>query len=369
MSRKRLGRIARAAVSTAIVVGIFVGVLPRIADLDRVWSIIRGLTWREDMLLVLIAAWNIVTYWPVVVLAMPGLSYPQAILVNHSSTSVAMTMPAGGAIAVGLTYAMYSSWGFGKQHIARSAVVTGIVSMLLKLALPVLAFVLLVATGQSGDWVLPTALAGLALLCGAVVLLTLILWRARFARIIGDGLGAAASWLRRLVRRPPVRTWGEVGVRFRAQTIDLLRHRWLLLSGATLLSHLSVYVVLLVALRVVGIGEADVGWAQALAVFAVVRLASSFPILPGNVGLAELGYIGGLVLAGGERVAVVAAVLLFRFLTFYVQIPIGAITYVLWRRNKTWRVRPAADDVVAIPEVERLPAQQPATVDAASQTA
>jgi hypothetical protein len=50
--------------------------------------------------------------------------------------------------------------------------------------------------------------------------------------------------------------------------------------------------------------------------------------------LAELGYIGGLVLVGGGRTSVVAAVLLFRFLTFYAQIPIGAITYIAWRRSQ-----------------------------------
>jgi uncharacterized membrane protein YbhN (UPF0104 family) len=55
------------------------------------------------------------------------------------------------------------------------------------------------------------------------------------------------------------------------------------------------------------------------------------------VGLAELGYIGGLVLVGGDRTAVVAAVLLFRFLTFYVQIPLGGFTYLAWRRSQRKR--------------------------------
>jgi uncharacterized membrane protein YbhN (UPF0104 family) len=333
-NRRRLGRSVRAALSVAVVVGIFFGVLPRIADLDKVWSIIRSLTWREDALLVLVAVWNIVTYWPVVVAGMPGLTYRQAVIVNQSSTSVAMTLPAGGAIAVGVSYAMYTSWGFRKPEIVRSAIVTGIVNMLAKLALPVVAVVLLVIRGEPSDWVLPTALVGLSMFVGGMVLFTLVLRRERFARQIGSAVGGAASWFLRLVGRTSAREWGDVAVRFRSQTIELLRRRWPVLALATLVSHLSVYLVLLVALRVVGIPQSDVGWAQALAVFAIVRLASSFPILPGNVGLAELGYIGGLVLVGGDRTSVVAAVLLFRFLTFYAQIPIGAITYVLWTRSR-----------------------------------
>jgi uncharacterized membrane protein YbhN (UPF0104 family) len=340
-------RIARAVISFAVVAGIFFGILPRIADLNRVWDIIRGLTWREDFLMTLAALWNIVTYWPVVVAAMPGLKYRQAIVVNHSSTSVAMTLPAGGAIAVGLTYAMYTSWGFRKREIVRSAVVTGVLNVLAKFVLPLVAVALLLATGERSDWVVPTAVVGVSLLIVAIVLCALILWRARFARAVGSAAGSAASRALRLVGRPPVAGWDQVAVRFRSQTIELLRRRWLVLTSATLLSHVSVYLVLLVALRVVGIAASDVGWAEALAAFAVVRLASSFPILPGNVGLAELGYIGGLVLAGGERDPVVAAVLLFRFFTFYAQIPIGAVTYLVWRRNRSWRSEPARDALVS----------------------
>ena len=63
----------------------------------------------------------------------------------------------------------------------------------------------------------------------------------------------------------------------------------------------------------------------------------------GNVGLAELGYVAGLVVAGGDQPEVVAAVLVFRFLTYYAQIPIGGITYLVWRRNRTWRKAPPAE--------------------------
>jgi uncharacterized membrane protein YbhN (UPF0104 family) len=44
-----------------------------------------------------------------------------------------------------------------------------------------------------------------------------------------------------------------------------------------------------------------------------------------------------LVAAGGDQPQVVAAVLLFRTLTFGVPIPIGALTYLIWRRKEDWR--------------------------------
>jgi uncharacterized protein (TIRG00374 family) len=70
-----------------------------------------------------------------------------------------------------------------------------------------------------------------------------------------------------------------------------------------------------------------------LAAFAFVRLLSAIPITPGGLGVIELGLSGGLAAAGGANAQVVAAVLLFRALTFFPPIPIGAVCYVIWRRQ------------------------------------
>jgi hypothetical protein len=70
--------------------------------------------------------WNLFTYWVVVVLATPGLTLPQAAVLTQSTTAVANAVPAGGAVAVGLTYTMLSSWGFSKSRATISVVVSGI---------------------------------------------------------------------------------------------------------------------------------------------------------------------------------------------------------------------------------------------------
>ena len=158
------------------------------------------------------------------------------------------------------------------------------------------------------------ATVGVIVLLVAVALFGLVLWKKAFARRIGDGLGAAVSWVLRIVRRPPVSGWGEAAVRFRKQTIQLVSRRWPWLTITTVLSQLALYFVLLLSLRHVGISQEEVSWAQVLAVFAFGRLISALPITPGGLGVIELGYIGGLVAAGGNEAQVVAAVLLFRAL-------------------------------------------------------
>ena len=156
-------------------------------------------------------------------------------------------------------------------------------------------------------------------------------------------LANGVAWLRRLVRRPGRPDWARGAVAFRAQAITLLHGRWHWLTLTTLASHLSLFLVLLLALRHVGVSEDEVSWIEALAAFALVRLLSAFPITPGGIGVVELGLAAALVLAGGDNAQVVAAVLVFRLLTLVLPVPIGAFTWWLWRRG-TWypSERPAA---------------------------
>jgi uncharacterized membrane protein YbhN (UPF0104 family) len=347
--KKRMWRLIQIVVSLAIAVGVFAYAIPKVADYSAVWEALRAMTLIELATLFAVMILNIVSYWPQQTAAMPGLTIPQAAVATQTSTSIANTVPGGGVVAVGVTYAMYRSWGFTNSQVALSVLVTGIWNIFMKLGLPVVALALLAVEGRAGGALLIAAVIGVAFLLAAVVLFALVLWKQELARRIGNGLGKAASWVRKLIRRPPVVDWGEAAVRFRKQTIQLVKRGWLKLTLSTLISHLALWLVLLLALRHVGVSAAEVSTAQVLGVFAFGRLITALPITPGGVGLAELGYIGALLLAGREqtdvspevfRAQVVAAVLVFRTLTYAFQIPLGGITYLIWRRKKGWLKTP-----------------------------
>jgi uncharacterized membrane protein YbhN (UPF0104 family) len=159
-----------------------------------------------------------------------------------------------------------------------------------------------------------------------------------------------ASAARRLFGKPAVVGWGAGLVTFRNGAIGLLRARWRRLTVATVASHLSLFVVLLLALRHMDVSASQVSWIEALGAFGLVRLLTALPITPGGLGVVELGLVAALVVAGGERAPVVAAVLVFRFLTLVVQVPIGALSYAGWRLH----LRRAADR--ARRKVSRVPA-------------
>jgi uncharacterized membrane protein YbhN (UPF0104 family) len=109
-------------------------------------------------------------------------------------------------------------------------------------------------------------------------------------------------------------------------------------------SHLSLYLVLLITLRHVGVSDAEVGWAEVLAVFAFARLATAIPFTPGGAGVVEAVLIAGLTGAGGQREQVTAAVLVFRALTWGLPILVGIVTYLWWRRRAVVAVVEGAGD-------------------------
>jgi putative heme transporter len=137
-ARGRLRPALSALVSVAIVVAVFWKFLPQFTSISEVWSSVRAMTAVEVATLGLAAVWNLATYLFVMVSTMPGLTYPQAAVVTESSTAVANTVPAGGAVGIAMSYAMYDSWGFSRSRGSVSLLVSGLWNNFAKLGLPVL---------------------------------------------------------------------------------------------------------------------------------------------------------------------------------------------------------------------------------------
>ncbi len=142
-----------------------------------------------------------------------------------------------------------------------------------------------------------------------------------------------------VVRRGPVAGWPDAFARFRGDTVGLIRRRWGLLTLAAIAGNLAVFLVLLVALRAVGISSDEVTWIEAFAGWSLARALQLIPLTPGGVGPVELGLTGILVGLGGSNVEVVAAVLLYRAATIVPTLLLGLATIAAWR----W-LRPAPEE-------------------------
>ena len=327
--------------SLVLVVGIFYFLFKRI-DFAEVWAEIKAMTWLELSVLLLIALWNLVTYifvWMTV--TTPRLSFGRGMLMTQSTTAVSNTLPGGAAIGIGMTYSMMAKWGYSRSRVTTAVLVSGVWNSFIKLALPVFALAVVALQGRVSSARVIAALVGLAGLAAAIVVFALMLHSEQQARQVGLRAGRVASRLLGLVRRPPAAGWEIATVKFRARTIDLLRRGWIPITVASLLSHLSLYLVLLTCLRDVGVSNAEVNWAEVLAVFAFARLATAVPITPGGAGVVEAVLITGLTAAGGDKPQVVAAVLVYRALTWGLPILVGVVCLIWWRKQSL--TAPAAD--------------------------
>jgi uncharacterized protein (TIRG00374 family) len=329
--------VIRGALVLGVLVAVFFGVFPQLANLSDVWRQVTEMSGLQVYELTAVAVGSLLTYGLVLMAVMPGLTFAQATVVSQSSTAVANTMPAGGALALGVSYRFYGSWGYSRTMITRNVVVTGIWNVFAKLAMPVIALALIAITGEVSTALLAAAVAGVVVLVIATTLGALALASESGAHRVGELVGPLAAWVSRRLRRPEPTDAGATAVAFRRDTIGLLRDRGGRLTAAMVLSHVSVFLVLLGSLRAVGVIASEVGWIEVLAAYAVARLFSAVPITPGGIGLVELGLVGALIAVGGPHAGVVAGVLVFRVLSFFLPLPLGLASYFVWRREHGWR--------------------------------
>ena len=330
--KNALKRYGPTAIAIGIVVGIFGFALPRIADYRDVIDVVSDLTRWEIAALAAATIWNVFTFAPPWRAAMPGLGLWRALLMTQASTAAASVFPGGEAVGLGLVFGMLRTWGFRSGAIVAAGAVVTAMNVLAKVLLPVAALAALLVTGRQGGLLgllTVIAVAALGLLLGAAVvaLRTDASTRSFAARL--DQWRARVPLLR---RRAASGALPDKLSRFRSETFGLLRDRWWQLLSWTLLGHLAVFVVLLVALRAVGVTNEEVDFVEAFAAWALTRLLTAIPITPGGLGIVELGLTGALVAAGGDNENVVAAVLLYRLLTWLPPILLGTPAALLWRR-------------------------------------
>ncbi|MDX6332880.1 MAG: putative heme transporter [Streptosporangiaceae bacterium] len=332
--RPRRGRqILRTAASAALIAATFGFAIPRIASYHSVWASIQALTWPRSLLIATAAIASMTSYWITIRAVLPRLRMRQAASVNLGSNAVANTLPAGGALAMGVSWAMLSSWGLSTGDYVLYTLVTGIWNVFTLLGMPVLAL-LVMATATRPDAVLITAASvGLAVLAAMVTGLGLLLRSQAFALRAGRALQRLLAVVSRLARRPPPADIAGSLSSFRDRAGALLATRGGRITAATVASYLTLWLVLLACLRGTGLSQAQVPWQTSFAAFAFIRLLTALPLTPGGLGVTELGLAGILAASAGPAAGaqVTAAVLLYRAVTYLPSIPLGALAILTWR--------------------------------------
>jgi len=326
-------RVLGAAVAIVFLVVVFAGLLPRLANYGQVWDVATSLDRAQLALLLVVAAINVVTFAPPWMAALPGLSFGRAMTLTQTSTALASAVPGGDAVGLGVSFAMLRAWGFRQAAVTVSLVLVTLWNQLMNVAIPAAALGILLLNGESQPLLQTAAGIGLVVGIAVVVGLVLVMRGDRQAEAVGRVAAAVMRWPFKMLRRGSVENIPAAFVSFRHETLDVLRARWLYLTLASLAGHLSVFLVLIVSLRVCGVTAEQVSWPEALASWGLVRLLTAVPITPGGLGVIELGMSTALIGFGGNDAAVVAAVLIYRVLTYLPTIVLGLVLGLNWRRH------------------------------------
>jgi putative heme transporter len=333
-SRRGRGRkVLRAAAPAVLVALIFGLALPHFASYRSAWASVEATSWPYIALIAVAAAASMASYWFLIRAVLPAVRLRQAAAVNLGSSAVANTLPGGGALAMGVSWAMLSSFGVSTADNVLYTLVSGIWNVFARLGLPVLALLALLTIRRPDAVLTAAAAVGLACLCAAAAGLGLLMRSELFAARAGRLAQCTAAAACRLARRPPPSGVAAGLVGFRTRARGLIAARGWRITAATAASHIILWLVLLACLRGTGLSQAQVPWQTSLAAFAFVRLLTVLPLTPGGVGITELGLIGVLAAGGGHRVSaqVAAAVLLYRAVTYLPPIPLGAVACLVWR--------------------------------------
>lgn len=264
-----------------------------------------------------------------------GTSFGRSLTIHDVGAAASKGVPLGGPLGTALRWSIARDADVPTTAFTSMLVSYGVATTFMTWLLP-MAVVIADLTQR------PATGADVAILAvctvvigGSVVFWVVVLSSERVARWVVD---LSRRICRRASRRiavlatvDPGAAVLEIKTSLRAVAVRPVR-----LFVGTAIAQLIGAVVLLVALRGLGVG-AELGVIELARVYFVVSLLSSFVPVPGGVGVVEAGLTGALVAAGVAAPVALAGVLVYRLLTFVAPIVFGGVLYGAWRLDVAHR--------------------------------
>ncbi|HVC68945.1 MAG TPA: YbhN family protein [Acidimicrobiales bacterium] len=237
--------------------------------------------------------------------------------VTLAATAIANSIPAGPLVSSVFAFRQYGRYGADR---ALAGWTLGAVFVTAAVSLALLAGAGLAIAGAEGanlDLVGVTA----GVLVAAVVLGVLFVQRRVAVWLVTGVIQLSSRWLRWPQGDVVIRI-DSIVVRLTAVTLTGRRivsavgwglANWILDCGCLALSFVAL-----------GLG---VPWKGLLLAYGAGQLAANLPITPGGLGVVEGSLTVALVAFGGAETSTVAAVLLYRILSFWIELPLGWVTW------------------------------------------
>ncbi|MBO0748595.1 MAG: UPF0104 family protein, partial [Acidimicrobiaceae bacterium] len=233
--------------------------------------------------------------------------------ITVAGNAIQNTLPAGVLLAAAYNFRQYRRYGADDVLSGWAVVATAAVSLITLSLMAAVGLTLAASTGSALDLV--TAIVGVLGIGGLLILA----WANRM--FVLSHLGGLVRLSQRLIRRPvgdARAVLDEVAIRLSrvapsrtdwSSAAVYAMGNWVLDLGCLMFSFLAV--------------GAGVPWDGLLLAYAAAQLATNLPITPGGLGVVEGSLTVALVAFGGDAFRTVAAVLLYRLISFWFMFPVG----------------------------------------------
>jgi len=235
--------------------------------------------------------------------------------------------PGGGATGTALQVGMLSDAGFATTTAASALTVQSLLITATLVAMPVFALPAIFAGTSVPGELADAAWIGLGVFVVMAAVGAVFLATRRPVQWLGDAVGRTVGLLR---RGPAPQALGAKLLSERDEIRATMGSRWLAALGASIGRWGFEYFALLVTLY--AIGARPDPWLVIFA-FVAASVLTMVPFTPGGLGFVEAGLTGALALAGVSAGQAVLATLVFRLVSFWLPLPVGAGAAVWFRRR------------------------------------
>jgi uncharacterized membrane protein YbhN (UPF0104 family) len=341
--------VARSKKWSRIVAGLFfvsvaVGILVNRSLAANAYREIRNLSASSLVGLVLLVSIVKVFHTSMHWASLPDVPFRRVFQSTESYVGASNTVVGGAGLGTGLRVAMLRSWGVDPFDVAVSVIGTALAPSFALWGIAGAHTLPLVLTGRADNVERITACASVCFVVGP----GLFWWSAlRFPSVlawVSRALHSATALLIAVI--PSERLSKSLLARFdmpshaeelRIRGAVLARSRGWMMIGASVCAQLSLGLLLIGCLQAVSPVPVSIDMLNILRAFALLRVLSSFVPIPAGLGVLDLGLLGVLTSGGAPRATALAAIAMYRALTFVLPMFTGSLCALAWRATQRRR--------------------------------
>jgi len=307
---------------------------PSIGEVFSAWDRLGEFNPLALPIVVVLEVASFACVWLLTAIALRREHWDAIILSQLAGNAFNKVTPGGGTTGTAVQARMLTDAGFEYTTALTAVTVQSLLVTAALVALPVFVIPGVLTGTALPPSLLQAAWIGIAVFTVMVAAGALLLATRRPVRALGNGLQRVVNVFR--FRRPKIEGLGDRLLVERDEIRETMGTRWFEAVGAAVGRWGFEYLVLLLALYAID-AKPD-PWPVLLA-FVAASVLTMIPLTPGGLGFVEAGLAATLAAAGIGTQKALAATLLFRLVSFWLPLPIGAVAGWWFRRRYPRQVR------------------------------